>query len=140
LFFPCNFARSIWSVIQAASGLYPPTSIANVFGNWVHGIDSKYIILLRVGAMALIWSLGYVEMTKSLIINYLLSCRLSTDIRALSYYGHNYTDRGTTTSFRRCAHAWRIRRGTFSRIMDGSIICALALHQLRCFTISHSDM
>jgi hypothetical protein len=57
LFFQCNFARSIWSVIQAASGLYPPTSITNIFGNWVHGIDNKYIILLRVGAMALIWSL-----------------------------------------------------------------------------------
>jgi hypothetical protein len=57
LFFQCNFARSIWSVIQAASGLYPPTSIANVFGNWVHGIDYKYRILLRVGAIALIWSL-----------------------------------------------------------------------------------
>jgi hypothetical protein len=57
LFFQCNFARSIRSVIQAASDLYPPTSIANVFGNWVHGIDSKYRILLWVGAMALIWSL-----------------------------------------------------------------------------------
>jgi hypothetical protein len=57
LFFQCNFARSIWSVIQAASGLYPSTSIVNVFGNWVHGIDYKYKILLRVGVMALIWSL-----------------------------------------------------------------------------------
>jgi hypothetical protein len=57
LFFQCNFVCSIWSIIQVASGLYPPTSIANVFGNWVHGIDSKYIILLRVGAMVLIWSL-----------------------------------------------------------------------------------
>jgi hypothetical protein len=32
-FFHCNFARSIWSVTQAASGLYTPTSIANIFGN-----------------------------------------------------------------------------------------------------------
>jgi hypothetical protein len=55
LFFQCNFARSIWSVIQAASGLYPPSSIPNVFGNWVHDIDYKYKILLRVGAIALIW-------------------------------------------------------------------------------------
>jgi hypothetical protein len=39
LFFQCNFARSIWSVIQAASGLYTPTSIANIIGNWLHGID-----------------------------------------------------------------------------------------------------
>jgi hypothetical protein len=57
LFFQCNLARSIWSVIPAASGLYTPTSIANLFGNWLHGIDYKYRILLRVGAMALIWSL-----------------------------------------------------------------------------------
>jgi hypothetical protein len=32
--------------------LYPPTSIANVFRNWIHGIDYKFRILLRVGAMA----------------------------------------------------------------------------------------
>jgi hypothetical protein len=57
LFFHCNFARSIWSVIQVASGLYTPTSIANIFENWLHGIDYKYMILLRVGAVALIWSL-----------------------------------------------------------------------------------
>jgi hypothetical protein len=57
LFFQCNFARSIWSVIQVASGLYTPTSIANIFGNWLYGIDYKFLILLRVGAMALIWSL-----------------------------------------------------------------------------------
>jgi hypothetical protein len=56
-FFQYNFAYSIWSVIQATSCLYPPTSIANVFGNWVHGIDNKFKNLLRVGAMVLIWSL-----------------------------------------------------------------------------------
>ena len=33
LFFDCLFARSIWSTIQIASTLYPPTSIANIFGN-----------------------------------------------------------------------------------------------------------
>ena len=57
LFFQCNFARSIWSVIQVASNLYPPSSVANIFGNWLHGIDHKYKILLRVGAIAIIWSL-----------------------------------------------------------------------------------
>jgi hypothetical protein len=57
LFFQCNFACSIWSVIQAASGLYPPTSIANIFENWLSGINYKYRILLRVGVMALILSL-----------------------------------------------------------------------------------
>jgi hypothetical protein len=57
LFFQCNFVRSIWSVIRAALGLYTPTSIANIFENCLHGIDYKYRILFRVGAMALIWSL-----------------------------------------------------------------------------------
>jgi hypothetical protein len=37
--------------------LYPPTSVANVFGNWLHGIDSRFKLLLRVGALAVIWAL-----------------------------------------------------------------------------------
>jgi hypothetical protein len=32
----------------------PKASIANIFGDWLHGIDYKYMIPLRVGAMALI--------------------------------------------------------------------------------------
>lgn len=57
LFFQCSFARTIWSLIQMASGIYPPTSVANIFGNWLFGIDVKYRILIRVGALAVIWSL-----------------------------------------------------------------------------------
>jgi hypothetical protein len=57
LFLQCRFARSIWSLIQAAFSLYPPTSIANVFGNWLHGIDLRFRTLIRVGAIAVIWSL-----------------------------------------------------------------------------------
>ena len=41
LFFQCSFARSIWSTIQIASNLYPPRSVANVFGNstgWILGL------------------------------------------------------------------------------------------------------
>ena len=44
LFFGCKFARSIWSVIQVASNLYPPCSVANNFDNWLHGIDQKFRI------------------------------------------------------------------------------------------------
>jgi hypothetical protein len=54
LFFQYSFARSIWSVIKVALGLYTPTGITNIFGNWLNGIDYKYMILLWVGAMALI--------------------------------------------------------------------------------------
>jgi hypothetical protein len=31
--------------------LYPPTSVANVFGNWLHGIDPRFKLLLRVGTL-----------------------------------------------------------------------------------------
>ena len=57
LFFQCKFARSTWSVIQIASNLYPPTSVANIFGHWLDGISNRFKTLIRVGAYALIWSL-----------------------------------------------------------------------------------
>jgi hypothetical protein len=57
LFFQCRFARSIWSLIQVASSLYPPTSVANIFGNWLHDIDLRFRTLIRVGALVVIWSL-----------------------------------------------------------------------------------
>lgn len=57
LFFQCKLTHSIWSVIQIASGLYPPCGVANVFGNWLHGIDYRFRTILRVGVLAVIWSL-----------------------------------------------------------------------------------
>jgi hypothetical protein len=57
LFFQCHFARSIWSIIQVVSNLRPPTSVANTFGNWLHGINLMFRILIRVGTFAIIWSL-----------------------------------------------------------------------------------
>jgi hypothetical protein len=57
LLFRYRFARSIWSLIQVALNLYPPTSVANIFGNWLHGIDLRFQTLIRVGALAVIWSL-----------------------------------------------------------------------------------
>jgi hypothetical protein len=54
LFFQCRFARSIWSIIQVASSLYPPTSVANIFGNWLHGINLRFRMLIRVGVLAVI--------------------------------------------------------------------------------------
>lgn len=40
-----------------AFNLYQPTSVANVFGKWLFGIDTKFKIILRVGAIVVIWSL-----------------------------------------------------------------------------------
>jgi hypothetical protein len=57
LFSQCRFARSIWSIIQLAFDLYPPRSVANIFGNWLHGIDNRFRTFIRVGALAVIRSL-----------------------------------------------------------------------------------
>jgi hypothetical protein len=57
LLFQYRFSRSIWSIIQLASDLYPPHSVTNIIGNWIRGIDHMFIMLVRVGAMAIIWSL-----------------------------------------------------------------------------------
>jgi hypothetical protein len=57
LFFSCRIARSIWSIIQIGSTLYPPRSVANIFGNWLNGVETRYKTLIRMGAIAVIWSL-----------------------------------------------------------------------------------
>jgi hypothetical protein len=57
LFFQCQFARSIWSVIQLASTLYQPRSVSNLLWNWLNGVDDSFEKHIRVGAIAIIWSL-----------------------------------------------------------------------------------
>ena len=57
LFLKCKFASSIWSIIQIGSTLYPARSVANIFVNWLNGVDHRFKRLIRVGAIAVIWSL-----------------------------------------------------------------------------------
>jgi hypothetical protein len=57
LLFQCRFARSIWSVIQVASTLFPPCSITNIFGNSLNRINNRFKKHIRVGDIAFIWSL-----------------------------------------------------------------------------------
>ena len=57
LFFRCEFARSIWSAIQIGSTLHPPRTVANIFGNWLNGVDPRFKLFSRVGAITVIWSL-----------------------------------------------------------------------------------
>jgi hypothetical protein len=54
----------MWSIIQVAFGMYPPGSVANIFENWLHGIDLRFRTLIRVGAVAVIWSLWLVKNDK----------------------------------------------------------------------------
>jgi hypothetical protein len=57
LFFQCRFVRFIWSIIQLAFSLYSPISVANIFRKWLYGIDLRFGTLIRVEALAVIWSL-----------------------------------------------------------------------------------
>ena len=57
LFFQCEFAKSIWSAVQIGSILYPPRTVANIFGNWLNGVDPRFKLFCRMGAIAVIWSL-----------------------------------------------------------------------------------
>ena len=57
LFFHYHFIKSIWSMIQIVSTLYPPTSVANIFSNWLHWVDHRFNVLIRVGQLSIIFSL-----------------------------------------------------------------------------------
>jgi hypothetical protein len=109
LFFQCRFARSIWSLIQVASSIYLSTSIANIFRNWLHGIDLRFRTLIRVGALAVIWSLWLCRNDKVFNDKIILSCRFSTDVTVFSVCGHLYSGWRTTTYLQRSVQGWRLR-------------------------------
>ena len=57
LFIKCPFARDIWRLLHFTFNVYPPTSIANLFGSWLNGIDSVTKSRIRIGVAAILWAL-----------------------------------------------------------------------------------
>jgi hypothetical protein len=47
----------MWSLIQLASTLYQPSSVANIFRNRLNSVDHRFKKHIRVEAIAVIWSL-----------------------------------------------------------------------------------
>jgi hypothetical protein len=135
-----NATLLLWSVIQASSDLYTPTSIANIFGIWLNGIDYKYIILLKGGAMALIWSLWLCRNDKKFndkncsILKVIYLC---TRILRVWSPLHRLEDHDLFTEV--CTRLEDAARYFFLG-MVGSIIYGLARLLHRCLTLSHSDM
>ena len=121
LFFQCQFVRSIWSIIQIGSSLYPPRSVANIFGNWLNGVDHRFKILIKVGGLPLFGRSGYVGMTRFLMIKILLLCRSFTGLRLCSAHGRLFSVRRTKTCLWRCLLGWKIRRRSLLSNMGGSI-------------------
>ena len=57
LFISCPFATLIWRTVHVAYNLPPPTSIPNLFGNWLVGINKILKGHIRVGVCALLWAI-----------------------------------------------------------------------------------
>ena len=114
-----------------SSTIYPPTSIANIFGNWLNGVDNRFKQLIRVAALAVIWLFWLCRNDKFFNNKNCLLCMLSTGLLLHSVRGHSCNLWCIKTYLWRSVQDWRIRRETFYPYMDGSIICGLALHLIR---------
>jgi hypothetical protein len=57
LFLSCPFARLLWRMIFFAFDLPPPTSVTNMFGHWLNGVDKISKNRMRIGVSALCWSI-----------------------------------------------------------------------------------
>jgi hypothetical protein len=57
LFIECPLAKMVWRVVHMAFAIIPPTSIKNLFGNWLVGVSKHERAYIRVGACALMWAI-----------------------------------------------------------------------------------
>jgi hypothetical protein len=57
LFYECRFARFVWCIIQVATGLFPPRSVSNMFGNWLQGIRKDLKSLILLGVATICWTI-----------------------------------------------------------------------------------
>ena len=61
LFFDCPFAKVLWRIVHLAFNITPPKNTANLFGNWLNGVNKRDKAHIRVGVCALIWALWHVR-------------------------------------------------------------------------------
>jgi hypothetical protein len=57
LFFECPFAKTIWRMIHFAFNISPPTTVSNLFGTWLDGVDKLTKQKIRIGTSAVCWSM-----------------------------------------------------------------------------------
>ena len=57
LFIDCPFARNIWKLIHFTYNISPPSSIANMFGTWLTGVEKQTKARIRIGVCAFIWAI-----------------------------------------------------------------------------------
>jgi exonuclease III len=61
LFLSCPFVKLIWRILAISFNFSTPTTIANLFGNWLNGVTKKLKGLIRVGVCALVWAIWTVR-------------------------------------------------------------------------------
>ena len=57
LFISCPFARDIWRLVHFTFNIHPPASVANLFGDWLNGVDKRSKELIRIGVAAMLWAI-----------------------------------------------------------------------------------
>jgi len=57
LFFECRLARMVWGLIHLAFGILRPSSVSNMFGNWLGGFDKTLRNIALLGAAVTVWSI-----------------------------------------------------------------------------------
>jgi hypothetical protein len=62
LFISCSFAHLVWRVVHFTYNIPPPTSVNNLFANWLNGIDKQTKARICVGVCALTGRYGIVVM------------------------------------------------------------------------------
>jgi hypothetical protein len=97
----------MWSIIQIDSTIYPPRSVANIFGNWFNGVNHRFKVLIRV---VIIWSIWLCRNHKVFDDKKILSCKLSTGVVLCFVHGRLFGIWRITTSLRMSLHSWRTRR------------------------------
>jgi hypothetical protein len=57
LFIECPLAKLLWRTVHFTYALPPPTSITNMFGNWLNGVDRQSKTFICIGVSVLCWSI-----------------------------------------------------------------------------------
>jgi hypothetical protein len=57
LIFDCALAKFIWRVVYLVSRLAPPNNIRQMFGVWVHSMNSSNRQIFLVGIGAMLWAI-----------------------------------------------------------------------------------
>jgi hypothetical protein len=57
LFLECHMARFIWNSAYITFGIWPPTSVSNLFGSWLSNFSLKLRNQILIGAPALCWAI-----------------------------------------------------------------------------------